>query len=97
MVVIIDSLHSWKLVLVNPVYELPRATTLIGNFLNLGIKESSFSDLDDTLEVFPIFKAFRFSVNIKGSPTLIIPPNLGVLCDLDSSSVRLPHLFDISS
>jgi len=84
-------------VLVNPVHELPRTTTLVGDFLNLGIKKSSFGDFDDILEGFPIFKASRFSVNIKRSPTLIIPPNLGVLRDLDSSSVRLPCLFDTSS
>ena len=83
--------------LVNPVHELPRAVTLVSNFLNLGIEESSFGDLGNTLEVFSIFKAPRFSINVKRSPTLIIPPNLGVLCDLDSSSVRLLHLFNTSS
>ena len=79
------------------IHELPRAATLVSNFLNLEIKESSFGDLGNTLEVFSIFKAPRFSVNVKKSPTLIIPPNLGVLCDLDSSSVRLLHLFNTSS
>jgi len=93
----IDSLHNWKFVLVNPVYELLRTVTLVGDFLNFGIKKSSFGDFDNILEGFPIFKAFKFSVNVKGSPTLIIPLNLGVLYNLNSSSVRLPHLFDISS
>ena len=71
--------------------------TLVGNFLNLGIEESSFGDLGNILEVFSIFKAPRFSINVKRSPTLIILPNLGVLCDLDSSSVRLLHFFNTSS
>ena len=97
MVVIIDSLHSWKFVLINPVHELLRTTTLVGNFLNFGIKKSSFGDFDNILEGFPIFKTSRFSVNIKRSPTLIIPPNLGVLCDLDFSSIRHLCLFDIHS
>ena len=97
MVVIIDSLHSWKFVLVNPDHKLPRTMTLVGDFLNLGIEKSSFSDLNNILEGFPIFKASRFFVNIKGLSTLIILPNLGVLCDLDSSGIRLPHLFDTIS
>jgi len=97
LVVIIDSLYSWKFVLVNPVHELLRTVTLVGDFLNLEIKKSSFGGFDDILEEFPIFKASRFSVNVKGSPILIIPPNLGVLRDLDSSSIRLPQLFDTSS
>ena len=83
--------------LVNPVYELPRTATLVGNFLNLGIEKSSFSDFDDILEEFPIFKASRFSVNVKRLPILIIPPNLGVLHDLDSSSVRYLCLFNTCS
>ena len=93
----IDSLYSWKFVLVNPVYELLRTVTLVGNFLNFGIEKSSFGDFDNILEGFSIFKASRFSVNVKGLFTLIIPPNLGVLHNLDSSSVKLPHLFDTSS
>jgi len=97
LVVVIDSLHSWKFVLVNPFHKLPRTATLVGDFLNLGIGKSSFGDFDDILEGFPIFKASRFSINFKRSPTLIIPPNLGVLCGLDSSSVRLPCLSDTSS
>ena len=97
MVVIINSLYSWKFVPVNPVHELPRTVTLVGDFLNLGIEKSSFGDFDNILEGFPILKASRFSVNVKGLPILIIPPNLGVLRDLDSSSVRLPHLFSTSS
>ena len=97
MVVIIDSLHSWKFALVNPVHELPRTETLVGDFLNFGIEKSSFGDFNDILEEFPIFKASRFSVNVKRSSTLIISPNLGVLHNLDSSSIRLPCLFDTSS
>jgi len=84
-------------VLVNPVHELPRTMTLVGDFLNSRIKKSSFGDFDDILKGFPIFKTSRFSVNVKGLPTFIIPPNLGVLHNLDSSSVRLPCLFDTSS
>ena len=93
----IDSLYSWKFVLVNPVYELLRTVTLVGNFLNFGIEKSSFGDFDNILEGFSIFKASRFSVNVKGLPTLIISPNLGVLCNLNSFGARLPCLFNTSS
>jgi len=39
MVVVLDGFHRWQFLLVNPAHEFPRSTTLVGNFLDLGIEK----------------------------------------------------------
>jgi len=83
-------------VLINLVHEFPRFAALVGDLLNFGIEKNPFGGLDNTLERFPIFKASRFSVSVERLPTIFISLYLGMLRDLDSSSIGIPCLFDTS-
>jgi len=66
---------------VNPIHQLPWATTLACHFSDLSVKECSFGVLYDSSEFFPTFQAPRYSIFINGLITLIVPPWFGVSCD----------------
>ena len=42
LIVIFDCFHSWQFVLVNPIHEFPRSLALVGDLLNLNIKNDFF-------------------------------------------------------
>jgi len=56
MVVILDGFHHWQFLLVNPTHKFPRFTTLVGNFLDLGVEKQSFGGFDCSLEQLPILE-----------------------------------------
>jgi len=49
-----DGFGSGKLVLVNPIHQLPWVMALICYFLNFQIEKDPFGIFDDFLECFPI-------------------------------------------
>ena len=52
-----DSFHRWQFLFVNPAYEFPRSTTLVGNFLDLNVEKQSFGGFDYLLNG---FQSLRF-------------------------------------
>ena len=58
MSVVVDSLDSGEFSSLDPVYQLPWASTFVRNFLNFVIEEGFLDIFDCLLELFPVFKIF---------------------------------------
>jgi len=54
MAVVLDSFNSRKLTFVDSIYEFSQTLFFVGNFLNLKVKEETFSRLDCIFELLPI-------------------------------------------
>ena len=79
--IVFDSFSSRKFAFVNPIHQLPWATTLACHFSDLSVKECPFGVLYDSSEFLSAFQAPRCSIFVNGLITLIVPPLLGVSCD----------------
>ena len=55
----------------------------IDDFLNFEIKERSLGKFDLILEDFPVFKISWYPVITQCLITFLVPPALGVFCDVD--------------
>ena len=80
--------------LVDPVHELPRAVFFIRDFLDLYVKEITFSRFDFTLEHFPIFQTSCCSIVVQYVIVFFIPPFLRMFHDFDTFAILIPCKID---
>ena len=97
MSIILNSFSSRELSFLDPVHELPWIISLVGDFIDLIIKELSFCFLDSFSEFLPIIQTFWMSVYVKISATIIVPPGFGIPCNIDFFRVLMPYIADIYS
>jgi len=91
----LDGFNSWKFSFLDLIYELPRATVFVGNFIDFFVKEAMFCLLDYSFESFPVLQLFGLFIYIEIPITVIIPPSYGVLCDIDFLGVFIPYSINI--
>ena len=94
MSVVVDSLDSGEFPSLDPVYQLPWASTFVRNFLNFVIEEGSLDIFDCLLELFPVFETFWWPVIIERLFTFVGPPLFGVLGNFQFFCIFSPSLVD---
>ena len=82
-VIVLDSFNSGKLAFVDPIHEFLWILFFIGNFLNLKVKEETFSGLDYFLKLLPILNTLGRPILLNIPATICIPPTLWVVGDID--------------
>jgi len=90
-----DGFQDRELSFVDPVHELPWLFPLVSYFLDFKVKEHSFSVLDSFAEGLPVFETLGSSVFLEFPIAIVVPPTLGVLCDVGGFCVSIPHLFHV--
>ena len=93
--IILNSFSSRELSFLDLVYELPWIISLIGDFIDLIMKELLFCFLDSFSEFLPIIQTFWMLVCVKVSATIIVPPGFGIPCNIDFFRVLMPYIADI--
>ena len=83
LIIIFDGFDGRQLVLVDLVHEFPRSLFFVSDFLNFGVEERSLRRFDCALENFPIFQISCCTIIVQHTSALLIPPTLGILCDVD--------------
>ena len=76
MTVVFDSFNSRKFVFVDSIHEFPWTLFFVGDFLNLEVKEKTFSALDCFLELLLILDMLRQPILLKISSIIHVPPTL---------------------
>ena len=94
LIVVLDGFNSRKLSLLDPVHQLPWATTFVCDFLDFVVEERSLGILDCRFEGLPIFAASFHPVCEKGASARFQPPLLGVFGVSGLLSIFVPHLID---
>ena len=94
LIVVLDGFDSRKLSLLDPVHQLPWATTFVCDFLDFVIEEQSLGILDHQFERLPIFAASFRPVCEKGASARFRPPLLGVFGVSGLLSIFNPYLID---
>ena len=94
LIVVLDSFDSRKLSLLDPVHQLPWATTFVCDFLDFVVEEQSFGILDRRFERLPIFAASFCPVCEKGASARFRLPLLRVFGVSELLSIFDPHLID---
>ena len=77
LIIILDGFDGRQFVFIDPVHELSRFSFFVSDFLNFD------SSLDFVLEYFPTFKTSCHPKVAQCKTALLIPPTLGVSCDLN--------------
>jgi len=75
---VFDGFDGRKFASTNPIYQFPRTTTFIHNFLNFHVKEESLDILNYLLETLPIVKTSCYSIVIERPTTFFCPPLVGM-------------------
>ena len=94
LIVVLDGFDSRKLSLLDPVHQLPWATTFVCDFLDFVVKERSLGILDHQFERLPIFTASFRPICEKDASARFRPPLLRVFGVSGLLSVFNPHLID---
>ena len=83
LIIILDGFNGRQFMLVDPVHEFPRSSLFVNDFLNFVVKERSLCKFDFALENFPVFQTSCYSIIVQHTSTLLVPPTLGMLCNVD--------------
>ena len=83
LVIILDGFNSGQFALVDPIHEFPRSLFFVSNFLNFDIKKWLLCKFDFAPENFPIFQTSCYSIIVQSKTTFLVPPTLGMSCDID--------------
>ena len=88
----VDSFNSGEFSSLDPVYQLPWASTFIRDFLNFVIKVGSLNIFDCHLELLPVFKTSWCPIVFKRLFVFFRPPLFGVFGNFRFFCVFCPSL-----
>ena len=94
MAIMVDSLNSREFPFLNPVCQLPWASTFIRDFLNFVIEEGSLDVFNCLLELLPVFETSWWPVIIERPFTFFWPPLFWVLGNFRFFCIFFPSLVD---
>ena len=95
--IILNGLDCREFSLLDPIYELLWTILFVGNFIDFNIKKVIFHSSNHLFEFFLVFQSLWLSVHIEVPLTIIIPPDFGVLHDVDFLRMFIPYVIDIDS
>ena len=90
LVIILDGFNSGQFALVDPIHEFPRSSFFVSNFLNFDVKKWLLHKFNFAPEIFPIFQTSCHPIIVQSKTILLIPPTLGMFCDIDSFWICSP-------